>query len=187
METNMNLWKRFWSDEVGVVLSAETVMLGTIGVLGVTTGVGVMTSAMNEELLDMSRAFRSFDQSFQVSGYQVDCPQVDKASGGAASDSGALASKVGSGFQQAPAQAAVETMSLQQVAAPLVNLTVVAQDSEVQEGQSREGQFQNEVPALTGTITDRGKTETELREELRALLEEYSRLQATQSQSPVSP
>ena len=178
----MNLLKRLWADEMGVVLSAETVMLGTIGVLGVTTGVGVMTSAMNEELLDMSRAFRSFDQSFQVSGYQVDCPQVDKTTGSSGSDAGVLASKVGSGFQQGSAQVAVETMSLQQVAAPMVNLSVVAQDSEVQDGE-----LQTEAAAQAGTTADRVKTEQELRQELRSLLEEFSRLQATQAQSAVSP
>ncbi len=68
----MNLLKTLWTDDAGVILSAETVMLGTIGVLAMTAGVGVMGSAMNEELADVSRAFRSFDQSFQVTGYRVD-------------------------------------------------------------------------------------------------------------------
>ena len=173
----MNCFKRLWADEAGVVLSAETVMLGTIGVLGVTAGVGVMTSAMNEELLDMSRAFRSFDQSFQVTGYQVDGPRTDTGPANSASDGSMLAMKTGSGFQQESAQIAVETMSLQQVAAPMVSLSVVAQDGEVD----------TRAAVQTDAAPDHAKSEQELRQELRVLLEEFSRLQATQQQPATSP
>lgn len=67
----MNVFKKLWTDEVGVVMSAETVMLGTMGVLAVTAGVGTMTTAVNGELNEMGMAFRSFDQSFSVPGFRM--------------------------------------------------------------------------------------------------------------------
>ena len=123
----MNLLKKMWTDEVGVILSAETVMLGTIGVLAMTAGVGVMGSAMNEELADVSRAFRSFDQSFQVTGYRVDSTFGDStsSSSSASDDSSpaALAMKTGSGFQQESAQEAVSSLTMHPMAAQVVAAT----------------------------------------------------------------
>ena len=43
----MKILKKLWKDEVGVVMSAETVMLGTMGVLAMTAGVGTMATAVN--------------------------------------------------------------------------------------------------------------------------------------------
>ena len=66
----MNLVRRFWSDEDGVILSMETVLLGTIGVLGLTTGLSFLASAVNAELEDLGSAIRGVDQSFAVEGGQ---------------------------------------------------------------------------------------------------------------------
>ncbi|MCR9200093.1 MAG: hypothetical protein NXI04_15770 [Planctomycetaceae bacterium] len=66
----MNLVQRFWSDEDGVILSMETVLLGTIGVLGLTTGLSFLASAVNAELEDLGSAIRGVDQSFAVEGGQ---------------------------------------------------------------------------------------------------------------------
>lgn len=66
----MNLVQRFWSDEDGVILSMETVLLGTIGVLGLTTGLSFLASAVNAELEDLGSAIRGVDQSFAVQGTQ---------------------------------------------------------------------------------------------------------------------
>ena len=67
----MNILKRLLADELGVIMSAETVMLGTIGVLAMTAGVGTMATAVNGELGEMGMAFRGFDQSFSVPGFQT--------------------------------------------------------------------------------------------------------------------
>lgn len=168
----MNLLKRLWADEVGVILSAETVMLGTIGVLAMTAGVGVMGSAMNEELADVSRAFRSFDQSFQVTGYRVDSNSGDSTSSSASDDSSssALAMKAGSGFQQESAQEAVSSLTMHPMAAQVVAAApnIVAQEEKV---------------AASGVTQTSEKSQAELQKELKQLLQEYARLQA-QQQAP---
>lgn len=63
----MNLLKQLWRDEFGLVLSAEAVCIGTVGVLGAITGLSMMATAVNEEMQDMSFALRSLDQSYVVS------------------------------------------------------------------------------------------------------------------------
>mgnify|MGYP000701745962 CR=1 FL=1 len=173
----MNLLKKLWTDDVGVILSAETVMLGTIGVLAMTAGVGVMGSAMNEELADVSRAFRSFDQSFQVTGYRVDSTFGDSASNSASDDSSpaALAIKTGSGFQQESAQEAVSSLTMHPMAAQVVAAApnIVAQEEEVAESR-----------AASGTEE---KSQAELQKELKQLLQEYARLQAQQQAAAGTP
>ena len=59
----------FWSDEMGLVVSAETVAVGTVGVLGAVTALDTASTAVNDELTDIARALRSFDQSYSVQGF----------------------------------------------------------------------------------------------------------------------
>lgn len=62
----MNILSRLLRDERGYVLSAETVLIGTVGVLGATVGLGAMAESVNDELIDVAMAFRSLDQSYRV-------------------------------------------------------------------------------------------------------------------------
>jgi hypothetical protein len=64
----MNLLKTLWTDEAGVILSAETVLLGTVGVLGATVGLSAASKSIDGELTDFARAMRSLDQSYHVEG-----------------------------------------------------------------------------------------------------------------------
>lgn len=64
----MNLLRKLWDDEQGVILSMETVLLGTVGVLGLTTGLSFLASAVNAELQDLGSAIRGVDQSYSISG-----------------------------------------------------------------------------------------------------------------------
>lgn len=64
----MNLWTHFWADEQGMILSAETVLLGTVGVIGATVGLGAMARSVDEEMTDLARSFRSLDQSYHIEG-----------------------------------------------------------------------------------------------------------------------
>ena len=64
----MNLFKRFWQDENGSVLTAEAAILGTVTVLGATVGMNAAAESVNQELFDLSRAIRSLDQSYSFSG-----------------------------------------------------------------------------------------------------------------------
>ena len=66
----MNLLNNFWSDEAGLVMSAELVVLGTVGVLGATVGMSAASTAINDELIEFSHAIRSLDQSYHFEGHQ---------------------------------------------------------------------------------------------------------------------
>jgi hypothetical protein len=62
----MNLWKMLLQDERGAILSAEAVLVGTIGVAGATVGLSAAARSINEELGEAALAFRSLDQSYTI-------------------------------------------------------------------------------------------------------------------------
>ena len=110
----MKILKRLWSDEVGVVMSAETVMLGTIGVIAMTAGVGTMATAVNGELGEMGKAYRGFDQSFSVPGFQT---SFGGSSGGRASgfsgSAAGMSGTHGSGYTQQSAAVSQAQLDIQ--------------------------------------------------------------------------
>lgn len=59
-----------WAEEAGFILSAETVLVGTLGVIGVTVGLSAAMRSVNEELTEVALAFRSLNQSYEVAGRQ---------------------------------------------------------------------------------------------------------------------
>ncbi|MEX0701404.1 MAG: hypothetical protein WD069_04850 [Planctomycetales bacterium] len=61
---------RFWRDEGGFVVSAELVLVLTIGVLAMLVGLHGVASAVNNELVDVANAFGTIDQSFVVNGFR---------------------------------------------------------------------------------------------------------------------
>ena len=81
----MNLFAKLWRDEAGVLLSAEAVVVGTVAVVGLTTGLTVVAKSVNEELQDVAFAIRSLDQSYSI-------PAIE----------GCGARTAGSSFQQEP-------------------------------------------------------------------------------------
>lgn len=62
------LLKRLWNDERGFIVSAEIVLIVTIGVLGIIVGISSVASSINNELNDISGAFGAVDQSYWYSG-----------------------------------------------------------------------------------------------------------------------
>jgi Flp pilus assembly pilin Flp len=62
----MSVFRELWSDETGVILSAEAVVLGTLGIVGLTAGLSTVSSAVNSELQDLAFAIRSLDQSYEI-------------------------------------------------------------------------------------------------------------------------
>ena len=82
----MNLLSKLWRDEAGVLLSAEAAIVGTVAVVGISTGLTVVAKSVNEELKDVGLAIRSLDQSYNI-------PARKGCAGGATA---------GSAFQQAP-------------------------------------------------------------------------------------
>ena len=81
----MNLFAKLWRDESGVLLSSEAVVVGTVAVVGLTTGLTVVAKSVNEELQDVAFAIRSLDQSYSI-------PAIE----------GCGARTAGSSFQQEP-------------------------------------------------------------------------------------
>ncbi len=69
----MNVWKRLWRDEAGVVVTAETVLVGTVGVLGAVAGLSTASNAVDGELQEISYAIRSLDQSYGYCGHKTCC------------------------------------------------------------------------------------------------------------------
>jgi len=62
----MRLFTKLWNDEFGVLLSAEAVVVGTVAVVGLTTGLTVVAKSVNAELQDVAFAIRSLDQSYSI-------------------------------------------------------------------------------------------------------------------------
>lgn len=63
-----SLLHQLWSDEIGVVLSAEAALLGTVAVIGASVGLGAISRSVDEELTEVAMAFRSLDQSYHFEG-----------------------------------------------------------------------------------------------------------------------
>ena len=63
----MRLIHELWNDESGLILSAEAVTIGTVGVLGSIVGRHV-GSSINAELKEMAAGIRSLDQSYAYAG-----------------------------------------------------------------------------------------------------------------------
>lgn len=64
----MLLLKKLWQGEDGLVLSAEAVVVGTLGVLGAGIGLKAVSESVNQELADVGQSIRGLDQSYSVQG-----------------------------------------------------------------------------------------------------------------------
>ena len=62
------MFKKFWNDEHGVVLSAELVLVGTILILGMIVGLVELQCAVVAELSDLGDAIGNVDQSYRIPG-----------------------------------------------------------------------------------------------------------------------
>jgi Flp pilus assembly pilin Flp len=56
------------NDEAGFIVSAELILIATIGVLSLVVGLSEVASAINHELEDVASAFGSINQSFRYKG-----------------------------------------------------------------------------------------------------------------------
>ena len=61
--------KQLWNDEVGFVISAELVLVLTIGVLAMIVGLSEVAVAVNTELNDISNAIGALNQSYCYTGF----------------------------------------------------------------------------------------------------------------------
>lgn len=58
-----------WKDESGAILSAELVIVLTIVVLGMITGLTCLQQSVVGELQDVGRALRGLNQSYAITGF----------------------------------------------------------------------------------------------------------------------
>lgn len=56
------------NDENGFMVSAELVLIATLGVLTLTVGLSEIGANLNSELMDVANAFGSINQSFSTQG-----------------------------------------------------------------------------------------------------------------------
>lgn len=61
----MNLVNQLLNDEAGFVVSSELVLIGTILVIGMITGLTTLRDGVIQELVDLSRAIGSVQQTYQ--------------------------------------------------------------------------------------------------------------------------
>lgn len=65
-----DLGRSFFRCQSGAVVSAELVVVGTMVVIGLITGLSAVQNSINSELVDISSAFNALDQSYGFSGYE---------------------------------------------------------------------------------------------------------------------
>ena len=62
------LFAKLLNDEAGYIVSAELVLIATVGVLALMVGLSEVAWNINNELQDVGRAFGAMNQSFQMQG-----------------------------------------------------------------------------------------------------------------------
>ena len=67
-DNNMSLLQRLWSDETGFVLSTELVLVGTIAVIGLLTGMTTLRNAVVQEMSDVAGAVQDLNQTYSFNG-----------------------------------------------------------------------------------------------------------------------
>lgn len=65
----LRLAKTLWHDQAGFIVSAELVLISTVGVIGLVAGLTCLRDAVNSELKDVSCAIRSLDQTYCYTGF----------------------------------------------------------------------------------------------------------------------
>ena len=66
-----NLMNQLWRDEAGFVVSAELILVATIGVLSLVVGLAEISHGVNQELEDVGAAFGAVQQSYVYRGLRT--------------------------------------------------------------------------------------------------------------------
>ena len=69
----MTQMKCLLNDENGFIISAEMVLVLTIGVLSMVVGLTAVRDAVTHELNDISHAIGAVSQTYSVTGLEKDC------------------------------------------------------------------------------------------------------------------
>lgn len=62
----VKLFRKFWADEAGFIISAELVLVITIMVIGLVAGLSTMRDALLSEMMGISGALTSLNQSYRI-------------------------------------------------------------------------------------------------------------------------
>lgn len=62
------MFAKLINDDAGFIVSAELVLVATIGVLAMVVGLSEIASNLNDELEDVGAAFGSINQSYHTTG-----------------------------------------------------------------------------------------------------------------------
>ena len=65
--------KQLWNDETGFIVSAELVLVATILVIGMITGLTSVRDAVISELADVGQAISNINQSYSYGGAVAHC------------------------------------------------------------------------------------------------------------------
>ncbi len=66
-----NLLSDFLNDDRGMIVSAELMIIMTVGIIALVVGISTVTSALNSEYTDIANALTGLNQSYNVSGHFV--------------------------------------------------------------------------------------------------------------------
>ena len=64
------LIRKLWHDEAGFIVSAEIVIILTIGVIGMVVGLSSLQNALISEFADLGLAFQALNQSYSTPTYR---------------------------------------------------------------------------------------------------------------------
>jgi hypothetical protein len=65
----MSLWREFWADEHGALISAELAAVGTVAVVATTAGLSAVSKSLTEEMKEVAVSVRSLNQSYSFAGH----------------------------------------------------------------------------------------------------------------------
>lgn len=69
----MSILNRFWTDDAGVIISAELILVITILVIGLIVGLSAVRTSIVQELGDIAEAFGVLNQSYSFGGVTHCC------------------------------------------------------------------------------------------------------------------
>lgn len=64
----MKIAQKFWSDDQGFVVSSELVLIATVVVIGLLTGLAAVRDAVISELSDVAGAIQDINESYSIDG-----------------------------------------------------------------------------------------------------------------------
>lgn len=74
------MWKKFWNDEYGAIISSEIATVGSVLVIGGVAGLAQLRDSVSNELIETGAAIQGLNQSYSVQGISTPSAQVSGSS-----------------------------------------------------------------------------------------------------------